>query len=261
MTARHRPILMAVALVTGIAAPAGAQNLMLSGSVQRDTQRFPEGDAPTRLDGSATGWMAGGGVRFWNHLALAIEWSDAGTIEDVRTTALDIDGRTVAITSTFRHHTRTAAALGGYSHTAVVACAGRVSRGCLLHTGEARIRIERPWPGARRSIRPVGVRPLNARRSVLGHDRRCGCIRPSQMAAPCGRRPAGPEDHPASRCLWMECQDVRRRGVGAVRKRLLPCAVALLAALATPLCRAGTEHWKVRLDVFLVVRPSCRRPR
>ena len=108
---------MAVALVTGIAAPARAQNLMLSGSVQRDTQRFPEGDAPTRLDGSATGWMAGGDVRFWNHLTLAIEWSDAGTIEDVRTTALDIDGRTVAITSTFTHHTRTAAALGGYSHT------------------------------------------------------------------------------------------------------------------------------------------------
>lgn len=109
-------ILMAVALVTCITAPAGAQNLMLSGVVQRDTQRFPQGDAPTRLDGSATGWMVGADVRLRDHLALAVEWSDAGTIEDVRTTALDIDGRTVVITSTFRHHTTTAAALGGYSH-------------------------------------------------------------------------------------------------------------------------------------------------
>lgn len=33
----------------------------------------------------------------------------------------------------------------------------------------------------------------------------------------------------------MECQNVRRRGVGAVRKRLLPYAVTVLAALATPL--------------------------
>ena len=109
-------ILRAVALVTCIAAPAEAQNLMLSGVVQRDIQRFPEGDVPTRLDGSATGWMVGANVRRWNHLAVAAEWADAGTIEDGRSTALDIDGRTVVITSTFRHHTRTAAALGGYSH-------------------------------------------------------------------------------------------------------------------------------------------------
>jgi hypothetical protein len=88
---------------------------MLTGAMQRDIQRFPEGDVPARLDGSAAGWMAGAGAR-WNHLALAVEWSDAGTIEDARTTALDINGRTVAITSTFRHHTSTAAALGGYSH-------------------------------------------------------------------------------------------------------------------------------------------------
>ena len=109
-------ILMAAALATCMAAPAGAQNLMLSGSVQRDTQRFPEGDAPTRLDGSATGWMAGADVRLRNYLALAVEVSDAGTVEDVRTTSLDIEGRTAVITSTFRHHTTTAAVLGGYSH-------------------------------------------------------------------------------------------------------------------------------------------------
>lgn len=105
-----------LALVTCLTTPAGAQTLMLSGVVQRDMQRFPEGDAPTRLDGSATGLMVSADVRLRNHLALAVEWSDAGTIEDVRTTALDIDSRTVAITSTFRHRTRTGAALGGYSH-------------------------------------------------------------------------------------------------------------------------------------------------
>lgn len=89
---------------------------MLSGAVQRDVQRFPEGDVPARLDGSAAGWMVGGGVRFHKHLAAALELSDAGTIEDVRNTALDLNGRTVAITSTFRHETRTAAALGAFSH-------------------------------------------------------------------------------------------------------------------------------------------------
>jgi hypothetical protein len=109
-------IFMALAVVTCLTAPAGAQNLVLSGVVQRDMQRFPEGDVPTRLDGSATGWMVGAAVRLWSHLALAVEGSDAGTIEDARTTTLDIDGRTIAITSTFRHHTRTVAALGGYSH-------------------------------------------------------------------------------------------------------------------------------------------------
>lgn len=109
-------ILRAVALVICLAAPAGAQNLMLSGVVQRDMQRFAEGDVPNRLDGSATGWMVGADVRLRNHLALAVEWSDAGTIEDVLITPLDIGGRSVAITSTFRHHTRTGAALGGYSH-------------------------------------------------------------------------------------------------------------------------------------------------
>lgn len=109
-------ILAAVALLTCVTAPAGAQNLMLSAAVQRDLQRFPEGDVPARLDGWATGWKAVAGVRLRSHLALALEWSDAGTIEDARTTALDINGRTVAINSTFRHRTRTAAALGGYSH-------------------------------------------------------------------------------------------------------------------------------------------------
>lgn len=110
-------IIKAIALVTCITTPAGAQNLMLSAALQRDVQRFPEGDVPTRLDGSAAGWMADAGVRFREHLALAIEVSDAGTIEDMRTTALDLNGRSVVITSTFRHDTRSAAALGGFSHT------------------------------------------------------------------------------------------------------------------------------------------------
>lgn len=89
-------ILRAVTLVTCLSTPAGAQNLMLSGAVQRDVQRFPEGDVPARLDGSAAGVMVGAGLRIRNHVALALELSDAGTIEDARTTALDINGRSVA---------------------------------------------------------------------------------------------------------------------------------------------------------------------
>ena len=226
---------MAVALVTCITAPAGAQNLMLSGGVQRDVQRFPEGDAPARLDGSATGWMAGADVRLRNHLALAVEWSDAGTIEDARTTALDIDGRTVAITSTFRHRTRTAAALGGYSHM----LSSRVRVAYL--GGVSSTQVRRDFASNAPGLVLVGPSdPSASGRSTLV-DRSWGmtggvdAVRPNQMAAPCGRRPAGPEDHLAAGCLRMECQDVRRRGVGTVKKRLLPCAVAVLAVLATPL--------------------------
>jgi hypothetical protein len=50
------------------------------------------------------------------HLLVAVEWSDAGTIEDVRTTALDVNGRPATITSTFGHQTTAFAALGGLSH-------------------------------------------------------------------------------------------------------------------------------------------------
>src|SRR5262245_7866200 len=107
---------IALAFVICAAAAADAQNLILSGAVQRDIQRFREDDVPTRLDGSATGWLVGAAAPLpWRVLA-AVEWTDAGTIEDVRTTTLDINGRPISIMSTFRHRTKTVAALGGYSH-------------------------------------------------------------------------------------------------------------------------------------------------
>ena len=97
-------------------ASVGAQRLMVSGAVQRDKQQFREDEVANRLDGWSTGWMVGAAAPLLGRLMLAVEWSDAGTIEDERTTTLDINGRSVAITSTFRHRTTSVAALGGYSH-------------------------------------------------------------------------------------------------------------------------------------------------
>lgn len=110
-------IAIALTLVTLATSQANAQNIWIGGAVQRDVQRFPEDVVvPKRLDGAATGWTVGAAVRVRSHVALAVEWSNAGTIEDSRTTTLDLDGRTIAITSTFRHDTRTFAALAGYGH-------------------------------------------------------------------------------------------------------------------------------------------------
>jgi hypothetical protein len=109
-------LLMAVAFLTIAAPPAIAQNIRIGGAVQRDVQRFPEDLVPNRLDGAATGWIVGADARVWKHLILALEWSDAGTIEDSRTIVLEFAGRPIAITSSFRHHTRALNALVGYSH-------------------------------------------------------------------------------------------------------------------------------------------------
>jgi hypothetical protein len=82
----------------------------------RDVQRFEQDAVPNRLDGTATGWTVLGGVRLLQHLVVAAEWCDAGEIEDVRTTTVMVAARTVDITSTFRHRTRTVAALAGFGH-------------------------------------------------------------------------------------------------------------------------------------------------
>jgi hypothetical protein len=50
-------------------------------------------------------------------VAFAADWSDAGSIEDVRSTSLDLDGRQVTISSTFRHRTRALSVLGGLGHS------------------------------------------------------------------------------------------------------------------------------------------------
>ncbi len=150
-------IAIALALITLASPRANAQNVWIGGAVQRDVQRFPEDVVPTRLDGSATGWIAGAGVRVRRHVALAVEWSDAGAIEDSRTTTLDLDGRTIAITSTFRHETRTFAALAGYGHIV----SSRVRLAYLL-----------------------GVAFTNVRREFASNAPGLVLVRPSDLTAP-----------------------------------------------------------------------------
>jgi hypothetical protein len=107
---------MAPALAALTVSAAGAQTLWLSGAVQRDVQEFRDQVVPNRLDGSSAGWTVGAALRL-GPLALAAEWSDGGSIEDVRATSLDINGRAATITSTMRHRTRSLAGLAGYTHT------------------------------------------------------------------------------------------------------------------------------------------------
>jgi hypothetical protein len=96
--------------------PASAQRLWIGGAVQRDVQRFTEDVVPNRLNGSAIGWSLNAETLVRRRVALAAEWFEAGVIEDLQTTTLDVNGRTVAISSTFRHRTRALAALGGFGH-------------------------------------------------------------------------------------------------------------------------------------------------
>ncbi len=109
--------LIALALLSLATRPAVAQTVVVSGAGQYDVQRFPEDEVPNRLDGEAMGWSVGATVRMLTHLVLAAEWSDAGTIDDVRTTPLNVDGRTISISSTFRHDTTTLSTLAGFRHT------------------------------------------------------------------------------------------------------------------------------------------------
>jgi hypothetical protein len=110
-------LVITLALVTIVVRPATAQNIRFGGAVQRDVQRFPEDLVPNRLDGAATGWIVHADAQVWKHLILAVEWSDAGTIEDLRTITLEFAGRPIAITSSFKHRTRALNTLAGYSHT------------------------------------------------------------------------------------------------------------------------------------------------
>ena len=97
---------------------AGAQQLWLNAAVQRDTQRFEEDVVPNRLDGAALGWTIALSILAVRHALVSVEWSEAGTIDDVRTATLDANGRTVTITSALTHRTRALSILGGYSHGA-----------------------------------------------------------------------------------------------------------------------------------------------
>ncbi len=134
MTSRLPIALTLIVLVTG---PSSAQGL-LAAAVQRDIQRFPDDVVPNRLDGAAIGWSVGASARVPRHLALAVEWTDAGAIADTRTVTLEVNGRTVAIMSTFRHRTRVLAALAGYHRTV----ASRVGVAFLIGVAFSHVRRE-----------------------------------------------------------------------------------------------------------------------
>jgi hypothetical protein len=103
-----------MAVVLSLAAPASAQTMSIGAGVQSDLQRFAEDVVPNRLDGSVIGWRIGAEIIVRRHVVVATEWSDAGTIEDVQTLTLDVNGRTSSISSTFTHRTRSLSALAGY---------------------------------------------------------------------------------------------------------------------------------------------------
>src|SRR6266511_4815108 len=97
---------------------AAANRMWIAAGAQQDMQRFANAPAPNRLNGSASGWTALGGLRAFDRLAFRVEWAAGGRIEDVRENTLEIGGQTVTVTSSLAHRTRTLAALGGYSHRA-----------------------------------------------------------------------------------------------------------------------------------------------
>lgn len=92
-----------------------AQTAWVDAAVQRDVQRFDQTLVPARLDGASIGWRTGGFVGL-GHLVLGGEWSDPGSIQDVRTTTVDLETSTVTVRSTFSHRTRSFSVLGGLTH-------------------------------------------------------------------------------------------------------------------------------------------------
>jgi hypothetical protein len=112
-----RTVVVAVAVACVPSSYAEAQNVLIAGALQIDVQRFAEDVVPSRLDGSGIGWTTLGRTQALGRLALDLEWSDGGTVDDVRSTTLDLDGRSVTIHSTFTHRTRTLFALAGYTHS------------------------------------------------------------------------------------------------------------------------------------------------
>jgi hypothetical protein len=115
-----RAVAIGLLLTSTAVRDAGAQDFWIAAAVTRDVQRFDEGAldeaVPLRMDGSSTGWIALGGLRVFTRLAATFEWSEPGTITDVRALSLTVNGRPTVITSTFAHTTRSLSGLAGYTH-------------------------------------------------------------------------------------------------------------------------------------------------
>jgi hypothetical protein len=111
-------IALLIAIVALLTAPqlALAQRLVVSGALQRDLQRFPQDVVPNRLDGAAIGVTFAALAHVWRGFTVTAEWSDGGTIEDVRRLTLDANGGTVTLSSTLAHRTRAWLTLAGFGH-------------------------------------------------------------------------------------------------------------------------------------------------
>jgi hypothetical protein len=113
-------VVLALLLMPVAQDDAGAQEVWVGAALIRDVQRFDDGvfaeTVPLRLNGASTGWTVLGGVRVLTRIAATLEWSEPGTITDVRSTSLTVNGRPVTITSTFAHTTRAVSGLAGYTH-------------------------------------------------------------------------------------------------------------------------------------------------
>lgn len=153
-----RAVAIGLLLTSTAVRDAGAQDFWIAAAVTRDVQRFDEGAldeaVPLRMDGSSTGWIALGGLRVFTRLAATFEWSEPGTITDVRALSLTVNGRPTVITSTFAHTTRSLSGLAGYTH----ALGGRVRLSYL--GGLSSTRIQRQFSsdaGGTVLVRPSNV--------------------------------------------------------------------------------------------------------
>ena len=107
---------LVLALVMSAGPPAYAQRVLVDVFLQRSVDRFPEDVVANRLDGAATGWGVGASALMHRHIALDVEWSDGGQIDDEQTTTLTLNGRAVTIASSLVHRTRAFVVLGGFTH-------------------------------------------------------------------------------------------------------------------------------------------------
>jgi hypothetical protein len=109
-------LLIAILALLTLPQLALAQRMVVSAGVQRDQQRFPQDVIPSRLDGAAVGVTVAAMARVWRGFTVAAEWSDGGTIADVRQLTFDANGRTMTLSSTLEHRTRAWLALAGFGH-------------------------------------------------------------------------------------------------------------------------------------------------
>jgi hypothetical protein len=106
--------LAGILILLFVTAPASAQTVA-GAALERDVHRFSGDPDLNRLNGGAAGWLITAGVQPARHLVLHVEMSSSGTIADAGSVTVDLDGRSVTVTSTVSHRLRAVLALAGYS--------------------------------------------------------------------------------------------------------------------------------------------------